>query len=651
MRPAKDDIPRDYSSRVKSLRDRLGLTQMQLAERIGVSFTTVNRWENSKSKPAPLAWGRIIDLEAGVQASAQRAEPATLATPTLDFTTKPEVVAAVTEATRLAYGYISNPAFAAEISSVDPLPHQRIAVHEHMLGQSPLRFLLADDAGAGKTIMTGLYLREMLARRLITRVLVVPPAGLVGNWEREMQTLFRLPFRIARGADARAGNPFVGPESDRLIVSIDTLAGERMVARMREAVASGAARPYDLVVFDEAHKLSADREREYYVRKTDRYRLAEAIVGLAVDDDRWRLGWSAPNVLLLTATPHMGRDFPYYSLWRLLVPDALPTFEAFETFPEAQRRRHFIRRTKEEMVRFDGQPLYPQRNCDTLSYALNPAEQELYDATTRYIGGDLQQGAHSEPFRGSPRHERVPAPSRQLDLRVDALVRAPPRCGWTMRSRSCARRPGRRTGAAAERGSDECPIFSNPEPPTRKRTTTVSRRKTKRSRRTPRWADLPQSRLAELREERAEVEKLLLSQARRLAETGEDSKFEKLRAVMADPAFAREKLIVFTEHRDTAEFLVHRLEGLGFTGRIALIHGGLDYREREAQVELFRRPADRGGARLSHRYRCRRRGHQSPVLLADGELRRALEPGATGAADGTHPPLRADARPRGDRQP
>jgi len=90
-------------------------------------------------------------------------------------------------------------------------------------------------------------------------------------------------------------------------------------------------------------------------------------------------------MLLLTATPHMGKDFPYYCLWRLLAPDALATFDAFQAFPEAQRRRHFIRRTKEEMVRFDGQPLYPQRQCDTLSYELSPAEQQLYDATTRYI--------------------------------------------------------------------------------------------------------------------------------------------------------------------------------------------------------------------------------------------------------------------------
>ena len=593
MRPEDDTIPEDYPERIKDLRERIGLTQTQMAERIGVSFATVNRWENSQSRPTRLAWRGIVDLEAHVRASTQQTDPAdALTTPTLDFGAKPEVVAAVAEATRLAYGHLSNPVFAAEISSIDPLPHQRIAVYEHMLGQSPLRFLLADDAGAGKTIMTGLYLREMLSRRLVSRVLVVPPAGLVGNWEREMRTLFRLPFRIARGADTRAGNPFVGPESERLIISIDTLAGERMFGHMREAVTSGAARPYDLVVFDEAHKLAADRERDFYVRRTDRYRLAEALAGLPAGDARWRLGWSAPNILLLTATPHMGKDFPYYCLWRLLAPDALATFGAFEAFPEAQRRRHFIRRTKEEMVRFDGRPLYPQRNCDTLNYALNPAEQELYDATTRYIAETYNK---ARILNRSAARLAMSVFQRRLASSTYALMR------------SFERRLDRLDEAialvSAGRGDElerrQTRIGSTPD---FFESRTADEEADDNSQHEEHEAfeeiaigGLVAIALSELREERAEVE-ALLSQARRLAETGEDSKFEKLRAVMTDPAFAREKLIVFTEHRDTAEFLVHRLEGLGFTGRIALIHGGLDYREREAQVELFRRPADRGGA-------------------------------------------------------
>ncbi len=513
--------------------------------------------------------------------------------PMLDFAAKPEAVVAVAEATRLACGHLFNPAFAIEISSIDPLPHQRIAVYEHMLGQAPLRFLLADDAGAGKTIMTGLYLRETLARRLVTRVLVVPPAGLVGNWEREMRTLFRLPFRIVHGADARTGNPFVGPGSDRLIVSIDTLAGARMVARMREAVASGAADPYHLVVFDEAHKLAADREQDFHVRKTDRYRLAEALAGLPVSDERWRLGWSAQNLLLLTATPHMGKDFPYYCLWRLLAPDALANFDAFKDFSEAHRHRHFIRRTKEEMVRFDGRPLYPQRRCDTLSYALSPAERELYDATTHYIAETYNKASilnrsaarlAMSVFQrrlASSTHALMRSFERRLDRLDEAieLVRAG-------RTDEMERRQARIAGTPdffeSHTADEEMGDADAPERHEAFEETALG--------------GLAMTTLAELREERATVENLLV-RARQLAEAGEDSKFEKLRAVMADPALSREKIIVFTEHRDTATFLVHRLEGLGFTGQVALIHGGLDYREREAQVEFFRRPADRGGAR------------------------------------------------------
>jgi SNF2 family DNA or RNA helicase len=228
-----------------------------------------------------------------------------------------------------------------------------------MLKQTRLRFLLADDAGAGKTIMTGLYIREMLTRRLISRVLIVPPAGLLGNWENELRTLFNLPFSIMSSGDARSrsGNPFTGPRSDLLIVSVDTLAGDRMFSRLQEAEVA----PYDLVVFDEAHKLAANREADLRIRRTDRYRLAEALAGIADEDERWQLSWSCHHLLLLTATPHMGKDFPYYCLWKLLEPDVLTTIDAFNAYPADARRRHFIRRTKEELVHFDGRPIYPTR--------------------------------------------------------------------------------------------------------------------------------------------------------------------------------------------------------------------------------------------------------------------------------------------------
>ena len=527
--------------------------------------------------------------------SQEAAQPAATSSPDLlpqlDFAAQPHVVAAVAEATRLAYGHLFNPAFATEISLIDPLPHQRIAVYEHMLRLSPLRFLLADDAGAGKTIMTGLYLREVFMRRLMKRVLIVPPAGLVGNWERELRTLFRLHFRIVRGDEARAGNPFVGPDSNQLIVSLDTLSGERMFARLREAVVSGVALPYDLVVFDEAHKLAADREQDFSVRKTDRYKLAEALAGLSVDEARWELGWSATNILLLTATPHMGKDFPYYCLWRLLAPDALATFEAFQAFPQTQRSRHFIRRTKEEMVRFDAQPLYPQRQCDTLSYTLSPAEQQLYEATTAYI---------SETYNKARILNRSAA-----RLAMSVFQRRLASSTYALR-RSFERRLERldeaielvRAGRADELDRDQRYLKTQDFFETHTADEDIDEtggRERHEEFEARALGTLVALTLADLQYERSEVG-TLADHARRLAAAGEDSKFEKLRAVLSDPTFAQEKFIIFTEHRDTAEFLVRRLEGLGFTGQVALVHGGLDYREREAQVAVFKRSADQGGA-------------------------------------------------------
>ena len=174
--PAPIDPPHDYPQRVKSARGLRGLTQTQLAELIGVSFATVNRWENGQSRPNNLSWRRILEIENQLDGDAIEEAPIAVdlgssTPPDLDFSANPDAVWALAEAHRLAYGHLFNPAFASETSLIDPLPHQRLAVYEHMLRQSPLRFLLADDAGAGKTIMTGLYVREMLARRLIRRVL------------------------------------------------------------------------------------------------------------------------------------------------------------------------------------------------------------------------------------------------------------------------------------------------------------------------------------------------------------------------------------------------------------------------------------------------------------------------------------------------
>jgi len=378
------------ATEIRTLRERLGLTQAAMAAQLGVNFVTLSRWELGRSRPSALALGRLRELDRA-ESTSRSAPVASVAVEAeeragqkLDFLGDPNQLRTLVEGERLSYGHLFNPAFATEISQVDPLPHQRIAVYERMLPQPRLRFGLFDDAGAGKTIMTGLYIRESLSRRRLRRVLVVVPAGLVGNWYREMRTLFQLSFRIVTGSDARRGNPFTGADSDLVIVSVDSLRGQALFGCLSGATVS----PYELVVFDEAHKLSANRDPDGTFRPTDRHRLAEALAGVRDVPDEWRLGWSAHHLLLLTATPHMGKPFPYYCLWRLLEPEIFSTETAFASFAADDRKKYFARRVKEEMVDLRGAPLYPLRVCDTHSYELSQgplSEQELYDKTSAYI--------------------------------------------------------------------------------------------------------------------------------------------------------------------------------------------------------------------------------------------------------------------------
>jgi SNF2 family DNA or RNA helicase len=586
----------DYSERIKRLRAGLGLTQQSLAKELGVSFATVNRWENGQTKPSQLSWNQLRQLEMTIKeemasygSKDEKPPPAIL-----DFTARPEIVKVIAEGERLSFGHLMNPTFATEISSIDPLPHQRIAVYDHMIKQARLRFLLADDAGAGKTIMSGLYIREMLSRRLIKRILIVPPAGLVGNWQRELLSLFSLPFRIVSGNDTRLENPFIGEAGDRVIISMDTMTSQRVFSRLRDANVV----PYDLVIFDEAHKLAADRGSDLRIRKTERYCLAEALAGVRGNDERWHLEWSAPHLLLLTATPHMGKDYPYYALWRLLEPEMLTTPEAFGEYPPDQRQSHFIRRTKEEMVYLDGRPLYPKRISDTLGYDLTTGEmgeQNLYDETTEYLRyvynkanllnreaarlamSVFQRRLASSTYallrsfeRRIEKLNRIIEDIQDGKLTTEQLVTRQQRLRWeedvldTKTADDEISEEGREENESAEDKLLQGVVAAS---------------------------------LADLLAEKEHVGRLL-DLAKRVYEAGQESKFEKLREVLTESKFSGEKFIVFTEHRDTLTFLVRRLSGMGYTDQIAQIHGGMHYTLREEEVERFRKPSTEGGARF-----------------------------------------------------
>jgi hypothetical protein len=329
------------------------------------------------------------------------------------------------------------------------------------------------------------------------------------------------------------------------------------------------------VVFDEAHKLSADRDpMDMTVRKTARYRLAEAMAGIVSDDPDFDLGWAPQSLMLLTATPHMGKPYPYFALWRLLEPDAISTPEALEAFPADRRARYFIRRTKEEMVKLDGTPLYPQRVCDTLGFDLTDAEQHLYDETSRYIRDAYNKAAslnRSAARLAMSVFQRRLASStyalkRSFDRRIDKLsaaIRQVEEGGGSAFRKAQRDLDGRAasgeldlltTTTADEDLTDEAEAHEPAEADTLGATITEN--------------------LADLIMERDRVIELR-QMAQAVLDSGQEAKFARLLEAMKNPSFALEKMLVFTEHRDTANYLTDRLEALGFTGRVAQLHGGM----------------------------------------------------------------------------
>ncbi len=486
------------------------------------------------------------------------------------FRADANLVRLVAEAHRLHHAYLFNPIFATETSLIDPLPHQFIAVYEHLLKNVPLRFLLADDAGAGKTIMTGLYIQESLLRRQVKRILIIPPAGLIGNWERELRVCFRLQFRILSSADAANTNPFADPENRLAIVSLDTLRQERMQNYLFEA------QPYDLIVFDEAHKLSARYEWDGTIHKSKRYELAEQIAT------------QEKNLLLLTATPHMGKDDAYYFLWRLLLPEHLAAQKAFERFPENEKSKHLLRRMKEEMVTFDGEPIYPPRLSRTIAYPLKQgqvSEQSLYDAVTAYcekyfdLAGQYNRSAAKIAMMVLQR--RLASSTFAM---LQSLIRRSEKLQITLRNLKNGRLSTEELEKAQAKLSD---VDIREEKTGDEEETIDGKEEAEQADEDLERATAARS-IAELETEILHVQNLS-ELARRVYNLKAESKFEKLWEALQE--YQNTKVLIFTEHRDTMIFIIQRLEALGFTGKVAQIHGGMKYSKREEQVEFFRDPS------------------------------------------------------------
>ncbi len=471
---------------------------------------------------------------------------------------------------RLAHAYDRQ--FAVSLSGIRTLPHQIEAVYLKMLPQPRLRFLLADDPGAGKTIMAGLLIKELKLRQAIDRCLILVPAPLTIQWQDELSRFFNESFQILHSANDRQQllNPW---ERERqVIASIDYAKKDDVRERVW-------GQQWDLVIIDEAHKCSAATKRstgrEDEVERTRRYQLAE------------RLSDQCDNLLLMTATPHHGDDDRFAHFIRLLDRDLFPAPHRFRD--EAGRIRRDVlklgadcpwslRRLKEDLKDMRGRRLFPDRHVRTVRFALGSDEYTIYKSVTAYINEFLPQTTgrrrNSVALARTVFQRRLASSThaileslRRRHRKLDDLLRELDGFSPAERTRRLARLHGLLSDA--ERDEDDLDEGE-------------------------RDALLDEATAAaELDQMRMELVALkdLVARVCRVRESGRDSKLVALRECLQRSEFeelqeGRGKLLLFTEHRDTLDYLREHLEAWGYS--TCRIHGGMNPRERKQAQEDFR---------------------------------------------------------------
>lgn len=481
----------------------------------------------------------------------------------------------VTEANRIKLAHYFDPYLAIHTSLVEALPHQISAVYGEMLPRQPLRFLLADDPGAGKTIMAGLLMKELIARSDLERCLVVAPGSLVEQWQDELGQKFNLEFDILTRdmiETSRSGNPF--NDRDRLIVRLDVLARNE---ELQDKLMS--AREWDLIICDEAHRMSAT----YFggeVKYTRRYQVGQ------------KLGQVCRHLLLMSATPHNGKEEDFQLFMALLDGDR---FEGrFRDGVHYADTADMMRRlTKEELLKFDGRPLFPERRARTVKYQLSQGEAALYATVTEYVRTEMNRVLRFAEGDGKKRNNvgfALQILQRRLASSPAAIYQSLKRRRERLENELGEARlaaKGRRAGLdepavnpdmlrnIEEYGQEEIDELED----------LISTGAT----------------TAETIEQLAlEVETLkgLESMALGVLRSGVDTKWTQLNRIlddelMIDAAGNRRKLIIFTEPKDTLHYLLDKVRArLGNQEAVDVIHGGVSREERRKVIERFMQDKD-----------------------------------------------------------
>ena len=489
--------------------------------------------------------------------------------PSWNFDGDGEMFRLVSEAYRIQLAHLFDPLLAVHTSEVDPYPHQITAVYEEMLPRQPLRYLLADDPGAGKTIMTGLYLKELLVRGDLKRCIIVCPGSLVEQWQSELYQRFQLPFEILtrdKIDTALTGNIF--QEENLLICRLDQLSRNEAIQEKLEETS------WDIIVCDEAHKMSASFSGGK-VRATKRYRLGQL------------LGKLTRHFLLLTATPHNGKEADFQLFMALLDADR---FEGrFRDGVHAVDTSDLMRRmVKEDLLKFDGERLFPERYAKTINYELSELEKRLYDEVTEYVCKEMNRADLIRGQRGNRIGFALTILQRRLASSPEAIYCSIQRRRERLEERlSDAQLENQEEMIGIPTNTEEADDFYDEAPAEEvetKEEEVVARASTART-------------IAELQAEIRTLEHLeALAQTVRQSDT--DRKWEELSNLLRaeelfDAQEHRRKLIIFTEHRDTLRYLAERIQTLiGNPEAVVTIHGSMRWEERRKVQEEFKQNSE-----------------------------------------------------------
>ncbi|MEW6047839.1 MAG: helicase-related protein, partial [Bacillota bacterium] len=452
------------------------------------------------------------------------------------------------QAYSLGIAYEFDPYFGLSISRVDPLPHQLEAVYDYLLKLARVRFLLADDAGAGKTIMAGLLIRELELRGLAERILIVCPANLSFQWQRELKEKFDEKFLVLKGQDIREQfgvNQWL--EQNRVITSLDLAKREDILPGLRQV-------HWDLVIVDEAHRMSAADESH----KSQRYKLGELLRD------------TSDHLLLLTATPHKGDPVNFSLFLQLLDADAYADVKSIRQAMDRGRAPFYLRRTKEAMVYFperrpDGtwvaQKIFTRRIPHTVEFHIEGAEFELYRDVTRFV---KQQSARAAAQGDDPR-------ARAVGFLMSLYQRRLASSAYAVRH-SLENRV-RRLEEGLKR-AQELVRLAPPELPDPEELEEMEEGERERLEKTLEAITLAQN--AQQIQEEIEELRRLATQARGVEESGAEAKLSKLKQLLQDEGFfdrPDKRLLIFTEFKDTLDYLVQNLSAWGF--RVGCIHGSM----------------------------------------------------------------------------